>query len=295
MAALRGASFDLEVGQRLALLGPNGAGKTTLIRCLAGRTRPDAGIIRLWGDRLPATGGRQQIGMVPQDFAIYNDLTARENLVAFARFHGLQGSVLAERVRWALQWTGLSDRQHVLVGGFSGGMKRRINLACGVMHRPKVLLLDEPTVGVDPQSRQRIFQMLDELHALGTSILLTTHHLDEAEQGCDRIVILDGGRVIAEGRLAELIDATIGAARHVTLRLDKPLTRSLPPWHVQGVPADPTRGGQTLETRVEDVAGQIPSLLEQVRLAGYDVVNIDVRAPSLHDVFLHLTGRALRD
>lgn len=288
--ALRGASFTLHDGERLALLGPNGAGKTTLIRCLAGRTKPDSGAIELQGKKLPPTGGRERMGLVPQDLAIYSDLTTRENLVAFARFHGLRGKTLKSRVDWALQWTGLDERQHELVGGFSGGMKRRVNLACGVMHQPSVLLLDEPTVGVDPQSRQRIFQMLDELHQLGTSILLTTHHLDEAEQRCDRIVIIDHGLVVANGTLAELVDATIGSSGHVKLRLDKPLAHPLSPWHLGAESA-----GDTLETRVTDVAGQLPGLLEAVRIEGYGVLNVEVRTPSLHDVFLHLTGKELRD
>jgi ABC-2 type transport system ATP-binding protein len=151
-------------------------------------------------------------------------------------------------------------------------------------------VLDEPTVGVDPQSRQRIFQMLDELHALGTSILLTTHHLDEAEQRCDRIVIMDHGLVIANGTLSELVDSTIGSSRHVKLRLDRPLPEPLTPWrHASDAQGD------TLETRVTDVAGQLPSLLEGVRDAGCGVLNVEVRAPSLHDVFLHLTGQELRD
>lgn len=290
LEALRGVSFNLKVGERLALLGPNGAGKTTLIRCLAGRTKPDAGTIELLGRQLPPTGQRESLGLVPQDLAIYTDLTTRENLVAFARFHGLRGKVLVERVDWALQWTGLADRQRDLVGGFSGGMKRRVNLACGVMHRPKVLLLDEPTVGVDPQSRQRIFQMLDELYSLGTSILLTTHHLDEAEQRCDRIVIIDRGVVVADGTLAQLVDATIGASRHVKFRIDRPLASALAPWHLNSDALT-----DTLETRVNDVAGQLPALLKGVRDAGYGILNVEVRAPSLHDVFLHLTGQELRD
>jgi ABC-2 type transport system ATP-binding protein len=197
---------------------------------------------------------------------------------------------LATQVEWALQWTGLADRQNELVGSFSGGMKRRVNLACGVMHEPRVVLLDEPTVGVDPQSRERIFQMLDELHERGTSILLTTHHLDEAQQRCDRIVIIDHGQVIADGSLAKLVSETIGSPRHVKLRIDRPLRSPLAPW--QQSPQSPS---DTLETRVNDVAGQLPSLLEGVRNAGYDILNVDVRAPSLHDVFLHLTGQALRD
>jgi len=297
--ALVGVSFTLEAGERLALLGPNGAGKTTLIRCLAGRTKPDAGSIDLLGEHLPATGGRDRLGLVPQDIAIYSDLTTKENLVAFARFHGLRGKEVTQRVGWALQWTGLEDRQNDLVGGFSGGMKRRVNLACGVMHSPSVLLLDEPTVGVDPQSRQRIFEMLEQLRENGTSILLTTHHLDEAEQRCDRIVIMDHGRVIADGTLDELIQRTIGVSRQVRLRIDRPLRRPLSPWQTSATQS--TLGGdlrtddRCLQTRVNDVAGQLPALLQGVSAAGYTVLNVEVHSPSLHDVFLHLTGQELRD
>lgn len=297
--AIRDVSFQLNVGERLALLGPNGAGKTTLIRCLAGRTKPDSGSIELLGKPLPPTGGRDQLGLVPQDIAIYGDLTTRENLVAFARFHGLRGSDLQRRVDWALEWTGLADRQSELVGGFSGGMKRRVNLACGVMHSPSVLLLDEPTVGVDPQSRQRIFEMLDQLRDSGTSILLTTHHLDEAEQRCDRIVIIDHGRVIADGTLEELIQSTIGPSRHVRLRIDRPLDQPIMPWYVGPIHAslgEDTRVDECcLQTRVSDVAGQLPGLLQGVSGAGYSILNVEVHSPSLHDVFLHLTGQELRD
>lgn len=299
ITALEDVSFSLAAGQRLALLGPNGAGKTTLIRCLAGRAKPDAGTIELLGQRLPPSGGRERLGLVPQDIAIYPDLTTRENLVAFARFHGLRGSELRHRVDWALAWTGLEDRQNDLVGGFSGGMKRRVNLACGVMHSPHVLLLDEPTVGVDPQSRQRIFEMLDQLRDAGTSILLTTHHLDEAEQRCDRIVIIDHGRVVADGTLDALIGSTIGTSRQVRLRIDRPLRQPVPPWHVGpavgSLGADSRSGEELLQTRVDDVAGQLPGLLETLSTAGYGVLNVEVHAPSLHDVFLHLTGQELRD
>lgn len=297
--AIRDVSFHLNVGERLALLGPNGAGKTTLIRCLAGRTKPDSGTIELLGKPLPPTGGRDRLGLVPQDIAIYSDLTTYENLVAFARFHGLRGADLRRRVDWALEWTGLADRQGELVGGFSGGMKRRVNLACGVMHSPSVLLLDEPTVGVDPQSRQRIFEMLDQLRDAGTSILLTTHHLDEAEQRCDRIVIIDHGRVIADGTLDELIQSTIGASRHVRLRIDRPLDQPLVPWCVGPIHASLGEDSRVdpcyLQTRVSDVAGALPGLLQGVSGAGYSILNVEVHSPSLHDVFLHLTGQELRD
>lgn len=286
--ALRGVSFRLNQGERLALLGPNGAGKTSLIRCLCGLTRPNEGKIELLGRKLPKRGGREAMGLVPQDIALYEDLTAKENLHAFGRFHGLRGRALAERIEWALKWTGLEGQSHSLVSTFSGGMKRRVNIACGVLHRPKVVLLDEPTVGVDPQSRERIFEMLDLLRDLGTSILLTTHHLDEAETQCDRIVIIDHGTVVADGTLTELVDRTIGSARRVRLRTTGDIDRLIDGW-------DPQPNPDELVTRIDDVAAQLPVMLRRVEAAGFTVADVEVHSPSLHHVFIHLTGRQLRD
>ncbi len=216
--ALRGVSLDVYPGEQMALLGPNGAGKTTLVRAICRRLRIDNGTIEIFGRSLSDPAALSKLGLVPQELAIYGDLTARENLSAFGRLHGLRGNPLKRRIEWALEWIGLEDRKSDLTKTFSGGMKRRVNLACGVMHKPQILLLDEPTVGVDPQSRQRIFDMLDELRADGTTIILTTHHLDEAQTQCDRIVILDHGEVIADGTLGDLIEHTTGSARHVSLK-----------------------------------------------------------------------------
>lgn len=298
LEALRGVSFKLLPGERLAFLGPNGAGKTTLIRALAGRTRPSGGSIEVFGQPIHSTRARQALGLVPQDLALYSDLTTRENLLAFGRFHGVRRRELRQRVDWALQWTGLADRANDLVGGFSGGMKRRVNLACGVMHRPQIILLDEPTVGVDPQSRERIFTMLDELSKQGTSILLTTHHLDEAEQRSDRIVIMDGGQVIADGTFEELVVQTVGHSRLVRMRVDRPLAA---PVTVRGIEKNRRDrqvgivGADAFETRLDDVTHQLGRLLHAVRQGGYRVSDMEVLAPSLHHVFLHLTGNELRD
>ena len=220
--ALDGASFELRQGELLALLGPNGAGKTTLIRAVAGRVRLDSGEIRTF-DRI-ADGRRTppELGIVPQEVALYPLLTARENLEVFGTLHGLSGADLTKQVDWALEQTGLADRAREPVKQFSGGMRRRLNIACGVLHRPRIVLLDEPTVGVDPQSRDRIYDMLAGLAQSGVSLLLTTHHLEEAEARCSRTVIIDHGKVIAGGTLSELVDrdrrAGPGSSRCVWMR-----------------------------------------------------------------------------
>src|SRR5688572_15835333 len=218
--ALDGASLELRQGELLALLGPNGAGKTTLIRAIAGRVRLDAGQIRVFDRVLDGGGTPPELGIVPQEIAVYPLLSARENLTVFGRLHGLSGADLTRQVDWALERTGLADRAGESVRQFSGGMRRRLNIACGVLHRPKVVLLDEPTVGVDPQSRDRIYDMLAELAQSGVSLLLTTHHLEEAEARCSRTVIIDHGKVIAGGTLPELVAGTVGRHKLVTLRLD---------------------------------------------------------------------------
>jgi len=299
--ALRGVSFSLGSGERVALLGPNGAGKTTLIRCLCGRTRPSGGKIKLFGQTVSRNQSRDLIGWVPQEIALYSDLTTRENLHAFASFHGIERRRRKRQVEWALQWTGLEKRADELVGTFSGGMKRRINLACGVLHEPKILLLDEPTVGVDPQSRQRIFTMLDQLSAGGTSILLTTHHLDEAEQRSDRIVIVDKGKVVCDGTINELVEQTVGASRLVKIKVRRQLESSIDRSEAidqlmsrpEAIETD--SNSEMLSARIDDVAIQLPQLLARVKRRGYEIVNVEVTSPSLHHVFLHLTGHDLRD
>ncbi|MGL4514194.1 MAG: ABC transporter ATP-binding protein [Lacipirellulaceae bacterium] len=296
--ALEGVSFAVESGELLALLGPNGAGKTTLIRAICGRVRVDAGTIELLGRTLPARGGREALGFVPQELGVYPDLTTRENLRAFGVFNGLRGGRLRERIDWALEWTGLEDRADDLPRTFSGGMKRRVNLACGVLHSPRVLLLDEPTVGVDPQSRARIFAMIRSLRDEGTAIVLTTHHLEEAEREADRIVIVDAGRVIADGTLTELIDQTIGADRRATLRFSKPLANGAAGMVASLVPGvDRAVGGDPLvwSARLRNVAAELPRVLDAVASAGGDLRDLEVHAPDLQAVFLHLTGRELRE
>jgi ABC-2 type transport system ATP-binding protein len=290
--ALDGASFELRPGELLALLGPNGAGKTTLIRAIAGRTRLDGGEIRVFDTVVRPGHTTAQLGIVPQELALYPLMTARENLESFGRLQGLAGADLAAQVDWALEQTGLADRAREPVTRFSGGMKRRLNIACGILHRPRIILLDEPTVGVDPQSRDRIYDMLGGLVAGGASLLLTTHHLEEAEARCSRTVIVDHGRAIASGTLSELVEQTVGRHRLVTLRLDLPLGASTAAaGHIEVDAADP----RLLRARMTDVAAGLPPLLEQIRQAGRSIDDVDVRGPSLQAVFIHLTGRDLRE
>ena len=286
--ALRGLSLELREGELLALLGPNGAAKTTLVRALAGRVRLDGGRLSLLGRELAPESPRPELGIVPQEIALYPALTARENLEVFGRLCGVAGATLAGRVQWALEWTGLGDRPRAQAGTFSGGMKRRLNIACGVLHEPKVILLDEPTVGVDPQSRERIFDMLAQLRARGASLLLTTHDLAEAEARCDRVVIVDHGRAIAAGTLPEQVAQAGLSGRRVRVRLDRP-AGAAPAGFALG------NGGGELTAAVADVAADLPVLLGRVGEAGLAVHDLEVRTATLHEVFLSLTGKELRE
>lgn len=286
-SALNGVSLQLRAGEHLALLGPNGAGKTTLIRCISGRVKPESGRFELLGKSL-TDKNRHSLGIVPQEIALYPKLTARENLEVFGRLYGVPQPKIRERVRWALQWTDLNDRANDLSNTFSGGMKRRLNIAAGILHRPAVILLDEPTVGVDPQSRERIFEMLEELRCDGASLLLTTHQLEDAEAHCDRIVIIDHGSVVANGTRNELIESTIGSKRQMSVRVDRVPTASIPGFTLND-------NSMRLETVLDDVAKDMPPLLNLLASSGYVVEDVDIRAPSLQNVFLKLTGRELRE
>ena len=286
--ALDGLSLSFEGGEMLGLLGPNGAGKTTLIRAIAGRVRLDGGSVSVFGQVLSPGQRRSALGVVPQENALYPLLTARENLEAFGRLNGLEGKRLHERASWALEWTGLAERAKSPVREFSGGMKRRLNLACGVLHEPKLVLLDEPTVAVDPQSRELIYDMLGALRATGTALLLTTHYLEEAEARCGRIVIIDHGRAIAGGTLPELVQHAGLTGRRVRLTLER---------KIETAPAGFTleSDGGALSTMISDVSQELPGLLARLSALGLGVRDLEVRSASLQAVFLALTGKELRE
>ena len=217
--ALDGVSLDLKEGEVLGLLGPNGAGKSTLVRTIMGRVAPNAGEVLIFGRRATAgdNASREQVGVVPQEIALYPLLSARENLLVFGRYYGLQSDLLEKSIDEALTWAGLTDRAGDQTKTLSAGMKRRLNMAVGVIHKPKIMLLDEPTVGVDPQSRERIYQMIGGLKAGGVSLIYTTHYMEEAERLCDRIAIIDHGKIIASGTKDELVRSTIGDKREVVM------------------------------------------------------------------------------
>jgi ABC-2 type transport system ATP-binding protein len=289
--ALAGASFDLRRGELLGLLGPNGAGKTTMIKGIAGRTRLDSGEVVLLGRSLGPTDPRLGIGVVPQELALYKRLTARENLTAFGRLAGVPASAIRTRVDWALEWSDLRDRADEPTERFSGGMKRRLNIACSLLHEPSVVLLDEPTVGVDPQSRARIYEMLAALQHTGVSIVLTTHHLEEAEQRCERILIIDRGIIVAAGTVAELMRSSVGASTRVTITLAAPWPDGLVV--PDGAEIDESR--RTLSAAVTDVGGELTTLFGRLAAAGVRIVDVKLAGASLHDVFIALTGRELRE
>ncbi|MCG8420564.1 MAG: ABC transporter ATP-binding protein [Proteobacteria bacterium] len=292
--ALDGATLELREQEWLALLGPNGAGKTTLVRAIAGRVRLDSGELTLLGSdlshgRAGSHKARERLGIIPQEIALYPQLTARENLTVFGSLLGLRGAALRDKVTWALEWTALHDRASEPIKRFSGGMKRRLNIACSVLHRPRVVLLDEPTVGVDPHSRARIWQMLEQLRSDGASLLFTTHQLDEAQQICDRIIIIDRGQVIAAGTFDELVRETVGTGRQVSVSLRDQVPATLQTDAIADVATN------ALAYQVEDIATELPAVLARIAEAGGEVVDVAIDAPTLQTVFIHLTGRELRE
>jgi ABC-2 type transport system ATP-binding protein len=255
-----------------------------------GRVIPDGGRIAVFGAAADSAAAREALGWVPQELAVYPRLTCRENLVAFGRYHGLAGARLAESVAWCLGWAALEDRSDELGRKLSGGMKRRLNMAAGIIHRPRVVLMDEPTVGVDPQSRNRIFEMIEALRAEGTAVVYTTHYMEEAERLCDRIAIIDHGRIIALGTKDDLVHSAFASRSQVRTCFAGPPER-MEAW-VEN------RGGRVVNGAAEftiERSTEITELLESAARNGLELEDVSLRRPNLESVFLHLTGRELRE
>jgi ABC-2 type transport system ATP-binding protein len=294
--AVDGVGFRVDPGETYGLLGPNGAGKTTTIAMVCGLLRRDGGEVTVAGaslDQDPAAV-KAAIGYVPQDIALYPDLSGGENLRFWGRMQGLAGRGLADRVDAVLQVVGLADRARDKVADYSGGMQRRLNIAAGLLHHPRLLVLDEPTVGVDPQSRNAILENVEALRGEGTAVLYTTHYMEEAERLCDRVGIIDQGRLIAEGSRRELV-ARVGERDRIELAASGDLARlAEAAARLDGVDeATVAAGGVHLVGR--DGRRLLPRLFEAAEGTGAEVTSAEVVEPDLEAVFLHLTGKALRD
>jgi len=267
--AVNDLSLEVHPGELFGLLGPNGAGKSTTVHLSVGLLKPDQGAVALAGLGPPTSPDvRSRIGVAPQNLSLYGLLSGQENLTFFGRMHAMKGSALAGRVRWALEFVGLFDRRHDRVQNYSGGMKRRLNLAAALLHAPALLLLDEPTVGVDPQSRNSIFDNIEALKQQGTTIVYTTHYMEEAARLCDRVAIIDHGRLLALDTVRALIAAHGGTPTLVV-----------------------ENGGGERRIPTPDPLAE----LNRLAASGSTVSSFHVERPTLEQVFLNLTGRSLRD
>jgi ABC-2 type transport system ATP-binding protein len=294
LEALRGVSLQVEEGELFGLLGPNGAGKTTLLSILSCLLEPTAGSAQLFGKPLTRSDMslRPLIGLCPQDIALYGDLTARENLAFFGKLYGLRGKTLTNRVDEVLEFTALRDRANDRVGTFSGGMKRRLNLGVAVVHRPKILYLDEPTTGVDPQSRHHLFQEIRALNAAGTTVIYTSHYMEEVQSLCPRIAVIDHGKVIAcdmREKLLRMLDGTLtirvaGNTPTVAERIG-----SLPDVKVIAIEGD------SIKLSAGDVNAATLRVISTLREMNVELTALEVKEPTLEQVFLHLTDAAVRD
>ena len=296
LQAVQGVSLTAQAGEILGLLGPNGAGKSTIISMLSGLLTPTEGDALVMGHsiRREPEAAKAYLGVVPQDIALYPDLSARENLLFWAKMYGLRGAALKRRVDEVLEIIGLADRQKGRVDKFSGGMKRRVNIGAALLHKPQVVIMDEPTVGIDPQSRRHILDNVKELNRQGMTVLYTTHYMEEAAELSDHIAIMDHGQVIAYGTHDELIQL-VGEQTRIDLTLNVDAERVLAAWQqVEGVSRAFAQDG-LVTVLVDDSNRVLPRLFEAATTASARITGVDIREPNLEAVFLHLTGRALRD
>jgi len=296
LVAVDRISFAARAGEIFGLLGPNGAGKTTTIGCICGLLAPTSGRARVMGHDVVRQGAaaRASIGVVPQEIALYEDLSAAENLSYWGGAQGMRGSLLKDRIAEVLELAGLQDRARESVKNYSGGMKRRLNFACGIVHRPKILLLDEPTVGVDPQSRVRLLDLVREQARQGTCVLYTTHYMEEAQSLCDRLAVIDHGRLIALGTLAEL-RALLGERDLLRLTGRFPRETALAALQLlDGVEVVQAEENQ-FTLSLPEASRRLPALFSALASAGAEVREATLTQPSLESLFIKLTGKELRE
>lgn len=290
IVALDDVSFEVEKGETFGLLGPNGAGKTTTIQLLCGLLKPDSGVVTLNGKTDPSlVEVRLSLGVVPQALAIYEELSAEENLRFFGRIYGLGGKQLKERLRRCLDIAGLGKRSKDRVSKYSGGMKRRLNMVCSFLHEPPILLLDEPTVGVDPQSRNLIFDTIEDMKKQGRTIIYTTHYMEEAQRLCDRVAILDHGRILDMDSVENLI-VKHGGPSHIEAEFEEKMSDFD---KIKSFIED--KNAQFEETKIRFATSQPMESLAMLNRSGVRFRSLKVQTANLEDVFLNLTGRRLRD
>jgi ABC-2 type transport system ATP-binding protein len=295
--AVDDVSFAIEEGEIFSLLGPNGAGKTTTISILSCLLAPTAGDASVGGYSVTRQPEKVKplIGVVPQDIALYGDLTARENLIFWGRMYGMRGAPLDRRVDEVLDLIGLVERQKDRVDKYSGGMKRRVNIGVALLHRPQLLYLDEPTVGIDPQSRRSILDGIKDLNKSGMTVLYTTHYMEEAQELSDRVAIMDHGKLMAVGSQQELV-RIVGEQTRIELAVDREAATLTAQWRaIPNVSAVSETEDGHIRLLVDDANTLMPVLFDSARSAGARITEINLAEPNLEAVFLHLTGRALRD
>jgi ABC-2 type transport system ATP-binding protein len=296
LVAVNDVSFRVDDGETIGLLGPNGAGKTTTVSIIAGLLSSDSGEVLIEGKQVKSDTDpvKLKIGLVPQDMALYDQLTARDNLIFFAALYSLAGAKAKQAIDDVLNLVELSDRAGHKVGTFSGGMKRRLNLAAALLHDPQILLLDEPTVGVDPQSRNAIFENLEALKKRGKTLIYTTHYMEEAERLCDRIVIIDHGKVIANDTL-QALHQLLPVTNIIAVELD--LADGFKPEQMLTLPGVKSAElkQSTLRVGVHDLSREAPGVLRWLAENGHSFHHVSSEQPDLETVFLTLTGRSLRD
>lgn len=295
--AVEGANLYLDKGEAVGLLGPNGAGKSTTISMISTLLKPTSGDVRLNGKSVIQNPSemRRVLGIVPQEIALYPELTAYENLKFFGRIYGLSGKALESAIQQSLELVGLAERQKEVVKTYSGGMKRRINIAAAMMHEPEIIIMDEPTVGIDPQSRSHILEMVRRLNReKGLTVLYTSHYMEEVERLCDRVYIMDHGKIIASGTKEELKNI-LSNEETIWIELNRPneaFFQELKSFDGTRKAFETEQGIKLILPKGSRVLGKIFQASERHRV---QIVNVNVQTPSLEDVFLHLTGRKLRD
>jgi ABC-2 type transport system ATP-binding protein len=296
--AVKGISFEIKTGEIFSLLGPNGAGKTTTISMLSTLYEPSAGDATIAGHSVTKAPMqvKNAIGVVPQEIALYEDLTARENLIFWGQMYGLSGKDLTSRVDEVLEQIGLTDKAKNKVKTFSGGMKRRVNIGVGLLHKPKLLFMDEPTVGIDPQSRRAILDTVKDLNKQGMTVLYTTHYMEEAEELSDRVGIIDHGELIAIGTQKELTKQ-VGETETLILHIGENENSSALVTIFKALPnvKDATAIANQISIITSSAKDILASVVSKANEHGIKIHSIDIREPNLEAVFLHLTGRALRD